>query len=234
MKISTFIAVLIPACAFSLATTSHAQLVLQLAWDIAGKNAAPGGIYTTFAQDFIQPTNPVVTGGLIGLGTTSLAKNVNNAYRADFSQISLADAISNNQYLSLSVTNNGTINFQQLGLNLQTSTGATFTWNLFSDKTGFAAANVLQTLSNDSSSAIKLWTVDLTGYSALQNVATPTEFRIYGFRAAAGTSEAGYANAAGTTDIGVYAIPEPGTAALLIGALFACVLARRLRKGNKR
>ena len=227
MKTPRLIAPLITSCVLALATSAHAQLLLQLSWDISGKNAAPGGNYTTYAQDFIQTTNPVVTGGVIGLGNSSLAANVNNAYRANFDQLSLANAISNNQYLSLSVTNNGTMNFQQLSLNLQTSTSATFTWNLFSDKTGFAAANVLQTLSNDSSSAIKLWTVDLTGYSALQNVSTPTEFRIYGFRSASGTSQAGYANAPGTTDIGVYAIPEPTTGALMLGALSACFLLRR-------
>ena len=212
----------------------HAAPVLQLSWDIGfptpnGKNAAPSNVYTTFAQDFIKSPNPSVTGGLIALGNTAAAANVNNAYRANFSQLSLAAAITNNDYLRLTVTPSGTLSFEQLVMNLQTATAGTFTWNLFSDKTGFAAGNVLQTIGNGSSNSIITWTVDLTAVSALQNVSTSTEFRIYGFRTAAGTSQAGFANQTGSTDIGVYAVPEPSSIALFLGATSLAVLGLRAR-----
>lgn len=208
---------------------THAEPILQLSWDIAGKNAAPNGVYTTYGQSFIKTPDPDVTGGLMGLGSPASAANVNNAYRANFSQTSLSNAISNNEYLSLFTSPVGTLSFQQLTLNLQTGTAATFTWNLFSDKTGFDPADVLQTQSNGNSSAIVTWTVDLTGVDSLQNVSTATEFRIYGFRDASGTSQAGFANQTGSHDVAIYAVPEPSTSALLgFGLLPACLLARRI------
>lgn len=239
MKTSRIIAFLSCALCFALATSAHAAPVLQLSWDIGfptpnGKNAAPSGVYTTYAQDFIKSPGASVTGGVIALGNSASAANVNNAYRANFSQLSLAAAISNNDYLSLTVSPSGSLSFEQLVMNLQTKTAGVFTWNLFSDKTGFSAGNVLQTQGNGGTSNIITWTVDLTGVSALQNVSTSTEFRIYGFRSASGTSEAGFANQTGSTDIGVYAVPEPSATALLaLGALSACVFARRSRRRSR-
>lgn len=206
----------------------HAAPVLDLSWDIGnptpnGKNAASGN----YTQDY-KAADSVLSSGTISLSAALPAANVANAYRGNYNgtYTTAADALLSGQYLSIAVTPIGTVNFEKLVLNLQTATASTFTWDLYSDKTG---ATLLQSLSNGTTNAIINWQVDLTGFSALQNVSTPTVFKIYGYRAASGANkEAGFANAVGSEDIGVYAtVPEPATLGLLSLGLISTVVALR-------
>ncbi len=213
----------------------HAAPILDLSWDIGiptpnGKNAASGN----YTQDY-KASDSVLSGGTISLSSALPAMNVNNAYRGNYTgtYTTAADALASTQYLSIAVTPIGTVNFEKLVLNLQTATTSTFTWNLYSDKTG---STLLGSLSNGTQNTIINWQVDLTGFSALQNVSTSTEFKIYGYRASSGANkEAGFANAVGSEDIGVYAtVPEPASLGLLGFALISSVVAMRFsaRRGN--
>jgi hypothetical protein len=215
----------------------NAAPVLDLSWDIGiptpnGKNAASGN----YTQDY-KASDSVLSVGTISLSSALPAANVANSYRGNYNGTftTAAAALAGGQYLSINVTPTGTVNFEKLVLNLQTATASTFTWNLYSDKTGSA---LLQSLSNGTTNAIINWQIDLTGFSALQNVSTSTEFRIYGYREATGANkEAGFANAVGSEDIGVYAaaaVPEPAALGLLGFGHISTVVAMRFsaRRGN--
>ena len=90
---------------------------------------------------------------------------------------------------------------------------------------GFAAANSLyQGTNNSLANTATANTVDLSGIPALQNLDSELTFRVYGYRAGAGTTTFGFANGISTADVAIYgqAIPEPSTYVLLavgIGAL---------------
>ena len=208
----------------------NAAPVLQLSWDIDGKNA------TTTNPLAATVNGPNVSAGSITLGSGVPAANVPNAFRGSpFDQLSLATAISTNDYLSLSVTNSGTLSFERLDFRLATGTGGTLNWNLMSSKTGFTTADSLYSGSNNSSTATQFFQVDLTGVALLQNTSSATEFRIYAYRAAAGNSQFGYqSDGTSAIDVAVYAIPEPSSIILLMGfgVVGSLVLRTRVRENS--
>lgn len=214
----------------------NAAPVLDLSWDIEGKNAINGTSKQTYQQDY-KAADSCLSNGTISLSTNLSGANVPNSYRGLYNgtYTTPAAALAGGQYLIINVTPIGTVNFEKLVLNLQTATTSDFTWNLYSDKTG---STLLGSLFNATQNTIFNWQVDLNGFSALQNVSTSTEFRIYGYRAASGSNkEAGFANAVGPEDIGVYAaaaVPEPAALGLLGFGLISTVVAMQFfaRRGN--
>lgn len=208
-------------------TVTQAQS-LVLSWDLTNANA---GTLNPMPPTLTNaPT--LATSGFLSLGSGVTASNVAPAFRASgFDQTSLSDALLNNDYLAFSINPLQALNFEQVTFVVKTATSATFNYSLFSSATGFDIADALFSNNNATSTALQTNVVDLTGFADLQNISNDLEFRLYGFRTAAGSSAFEFANGSGTLDVGIYAtaVPEPSTVALLAVALGSLVFAGRKR-----
>jgi len=214
----------------TLCPRAQAQIV---AWEISGTSAAA--------------SNPMAATFLAsGLASAQLAlgSGVNASAAADtfgasgFNATSLAAAIAANQYLSITFTPAAGQALSLTSLSLQTSVStavSSFHAALLSSVTGFTAGDSLHTYAF-STAAAPLQTATLSGESDLQGLTTATEFRLYGWRDATGTSTfrfrslSGYdVSIAGT----VSAVPEPSTWAATAGlvALAGAIAWRRKRRG---
>lgn len=211
--------------------TARAQNLL-LSWDIAGKNSGTNSNLAGTVQ------SALTSGGNMTLGTGLSTVNTDNSFRGTpFNQTSLSNAIANNQYLQLTLTPTEAISITQLVFTISTATSGAFSYNLFTSATGFAAANSLyQGTNNSVANTATTNTVDLTGIPALQNINSELTFRVYGYRAGAGTTTFGFANGVSTDDVGIYgqAIPEPSTYVLLAVGLVILVLAARRKMTSRR
>lgn len=219
--LSVLIAVtLVTACFEARAQT------LVLSWDLTNANAATiNPMYSTTTN---QPTYS--TNGYLSLGSGVTASNVSPAFRAGgFDQITLSNALANNDYLAFTISPLQALSMQQVTFVVKTVTGATFDYNLFSSLTGWTTNDSLYSNNNASSTSLQTNTVDLTGVSALQNVSSDLEFRVYGYRSAAGNTAFEFANGGSILDVGIYAtaVPEPSTVALLALGFGAMAFAGR-------
>lgn len=211
--------------------TANAQSTL-LSWDIAGKNSGTNSVVAGSVG------SPLTSGGNMTLGTGLSTVNTDNSFRGTpFDQTSLSNSIANNQYLQLTLTPTEAISLSQLVFTISTSTAGAFSYNLFSSATGFTIADSLyQGTNNSVANTATTNTVDLTGFSSLQNISSELTFRVYGYRSAGGTSVFGFANGVSTVDVGIYgqAVPEPSTYALLAIGLGALAWAARRKRTARR
>jgi hypothetical protein len=201
---------------------------LVLSWDLTNANAATLNPMPATLTN--APT--LATSGFLSVGSGVTASNVSPAFRAaGFDQISLSNALLNNDYLAFSISPLQSLNFEQVSFVVKTATSAAFNYSLFSSATGFEIANALFSNNNAGVTLLQTNVVDLTGFSQLQNVSSELEFRLYGFRTAAGSTAFEFANGGGTVDVGIYAtaVPEPSTFALLAVALGSLAFAGRKR-----
>jgi hypothetical protein len=220
---------LLAASAIFLAASLDIQAQsLVLSWNLTNANSAVLNPMPATATN--EPT--LATSGFLSIGSGVTASNVSPAFRAaGFDQTSLENALLNNDYLAFSISPLQSLNFEQVTFVVKTATSATFNYSLFSSATGFALEDALFSNNNGTTSLLQTNVVDLTGFSELQNLASELEFRLYGFRAAAGSTAFEFANGSGTVDVGIYAtaVPEPSTVALLAVALGSLAFAGRKR-----
>jgi hypothetical protein len=206
---------------------AHGQLV---SWEIAGTNATI--------------TNPQAASSLaanIADASLTLGGGVTAASAADtfggsgFNTTSLAAAISGDDYLSFTITPSAGYNLSIASISLLTgvSTAVTsFHGDLLSSATGFTASDSVHSYLFATTSA-PIQSIVLSGFTALQNVSGPIEFRLYGWRDPAGTSTFRFRNLSGSDLVingSAIAVPEPSTCAAMFGLVaFAWVAIRRRR-----
>ncbi len=207
-------------------TAAYGQLV---AWEITGANASvinpqPAGSLAAH-----------VAGGSLTLGSGVSASNTSDFFSANgFNTTSLAAAISGGDYLSFTITPAAgyALNISSVSFNSGVSSAVTnFNAALLSSTTGFNPAGVLHSYSFATTTP-PTQSITLSGTAALQNVTGALEFRLYGWRDSAGTSTFRLRSLSGNDLVvtgSVTAIPEPGTYAVLLGAvaLAGAVIRRR-------
>lgn len=218
---------LLLASTIFLAAALHLQAQnLVLSWDLTNANAFNLNPMPATATN--SPT--LSTNGSLSIGPGVTASNVSPAFRATgFDQTTLDNALLNNDYLAFSIDPLQSLNFEAVRFVVKTATSATFNYSLFSSATGFDKTNSLFSNNNASATGLQTNVVDLTGFSQLQNVNSTLEFRLYGFRSAAGNTAFEFANGGSAIDVGIYAtaVPEPSTVALLALALGSLVFVGR-------
>ncbi len=202
------------------------------AWDVSGVSASD------------TPLGASSLGTNIASATLALGSGVNASSAADtfgasgFTETSLANALLNADYLSFTITPTAgfKLSISSVSFTTGVSTAVTnFNANLFSSSTGFTSSDSLYSYSFATTTAANQ-SVTLSGISALQDVTTSIEFRLYGYRDISGTSTYRIRNLTGSDLIingTVTAVPEPSAYALLggVGVLGVTVI-RRFRKGN--
>jgi hypothetical protein len=206
-------------------TTARAQLV---AWNVSGINA---GSTNPFSATTVG-TN--ISSGSMTLGSGITASTGASSFGGSgFDTLSLTAAIAGNDYISFTLTPSSGFAFDasSLSLTFGLATATAFNVALLTSATGFSAGNAVWSFSfNTASPATQ--TVTLSGVSALQNVSSSTEFRLYGYRDTSGSSTFRIRDLTGNdlslSGSTISAIPEPSTYATAIGALiFGYILLRR-------
>lgn len=197
-------------------TTTFGQLA---AWEITGANA---GITNP------QPASSLaaqVASGSLTLGSGVSASSTTDFFSANgFNTTSLAAAISGGDYLSFTITPAAgyALNISSVSFNSGVSSAVTnFNASLLSSATGFNSASALHSYSFATTTP-PTQSITLSGTAALQNVAGALEFRLYGWRDSAGTSTFRLRTLSGNDLVvtgSVTAIPEPGTYAVVLGAI---------------
>lgn len=214
----------------ALCPRAQAQIV---AWEISGSNAST-------ASPLAAATRAAgVASAQLSLGSGVSASSANDTFGASgFNSLSLADAITANQYLRITIAPEAgqAISFTSLsfltGLSSVPSAGD-FHGALLSGATGFTAADALHTYAFNTTTA-PLQTATLSGEAGLQGLTTATEFRLYGWRDTSGTSTFRFRSLTGY-DVAIQgtisAVPEPSTYALIAGTttLAGVLLFRRRR-----
>jgi hypothetical protein len=217
---------LLACLTMTVGTTVFGQLA---AWEISGANAA-----TTNPQP-ASSLAAQVAGGSLTLGSGVSASNTTDFFSANgFNTISLAAAISGGDYLSFTITPAAgfALNISSVSFNSGVSSAVTnFNAALLSSATGFDAAGALHSYSFATTTP-PTQSITLSGTAALQNVSGALEFRLYGWRDSAGTSTFRLRTLSGNDLVvtgSVTAIPEPGTYAVILGAmvLVGAVIRRR-------
>ena len=138
--------------------------------------------------------------------------------------LSLAEAISENQYFSITIMPEigSSIDFSSLIFNWKEqnlSNSPAMTYAVFAGPVGFAVSDAIAVVDYTPSFAgevLSSGTIDLSTYSALQGVTSAVEFRVYGWGCAAYNGTGGFTGTSAFSVEGtVQAIPEPSSLALL-------------------
>jgi hypothetical protein len=244
MKTATFTAGFAGILALALtAITTQAAVLVNF------ENDNVVGTDLTTPADFVDAdlTSTVLTQGIGSAGgwTDALAGIQNSA-----AINSLSAAITANDYFSFSVTSDALREISCSSLFMRYSVGANVrpaqtTFTLLSSLTGFTSADGLGTIIAAlpvDASVVGTGTFDLTGVTALQNIAAETsvQFRIYAHNTGAnpmtriGIGHLFFNN--GTDDLTlngtITVVPEPGAMAMLLGGLGMLTLFRRKVAGQ--
>jgi hypothetical protein len=204
----------------------------QLAtWEMTGANA---GVTNPMPAGSLAAH---VAGGSLTIGSGVTASSTSDFFSANgFNTTSLSAAISGGDYLSFTITPAAgyALNISSLSFNSGVSSAVTsFNASLLSSITGFNPAGSLHSYSFATTTP-PTQSITLSLTAALQNVSGALEFRLYGWRDSAGTSTFRLRSLSGNDLVvagSVTAIPEPGTYAVLLGAvILAGALMRRRRR----
>ncbi|MGF1451757.1 MAG: PEP-CTERM sorting domain-containing protein [Opitutales bacterium] len=209
-------------------------------YDIQG-NVASGDGLTASVVDPVLSVSPFTIGaGLTGNSTFGFEAN-QFVGSGGVNQPDLASAIADNDYFSFTVTPNAgaTFSASQFDGDIlfnhpdNAGEGSTFSAFFLSDATGFDENSSLGGLMELAVGSAEIYdfTIDLSSVGALQNVATPVEFRVYVAQSVSATFQAvgfvGDDTSAPDITLSGTAVPEPAAAGLLAAGAIALGLIRR-------
>jgi glucuronoarabinoxylan endo-1,4-beta-xylanase len=139
-------------------------------WNFNAKGGQSSVAATTLASGVSG--NSSLGSGLVAINYLS-----NGLTGRDQTQTTLANAITNNEYISFTITPASgksvsitSVKFRPISQNRARS------FSVFSSRNGFAAANVISTTSHNGNQWLALQTVNISSHT---NITTATEFRIY-------------------------------------------------------
>lgn len=219
--------------AISGAAALHGQIV---AWNVSGTNAAASQPLAATLLDSTLASGTLSVGG--GLSASSAANTFGGS---GFDQTSLAGAMSDGDFLSVTITPLPSHALQLTSLTMLfgvSSAVTNFHLTLTSNLTGFTLGDSLWDFAFGNTLPAAQ-TVDLTGIASLQSIESTLEFRIYGWRDGAGTTTFRFRDNAGVdlSLVGtVSAIPEPGAYAVSLGLILLGVtlwIQRRVHRTEK-
>ena len=188
-------------------------------WEITGANAT-----ATNPQAATSIASNIASASLtLGSGVTA-ASAADTFGGSNFNTTSLAAAITGSDYISFSIAPSAgySLSISSISLNSGVATAVSnFHGELLSSVTGFTSSNSLHSYGFSTTGA-PAQSITLSGVSALQNLSSSIEFRLYGWRDPAGTSTFRIRNLSGNDLVisgSVTAIPEPSTCAAILGAV---------------
>lgn len=164
----------------------------------------------------------------------------NNFGASGFTATTLADAISNDDFFSFSITAAAgyELSLSSIEWNMQITTSGPTSGALFSSATGFTEGNDISSYAITTAEGGGDQTISLTDITALQSITGTVEFRIYGWGGGAGTTDKFRFRNLGSGDlliagtVSAAPLPEPAAASLLAGvAVLTGAIATRRRRG---
>ena len=151
------------------------QTVQLCAWDFTAKGGQ-SSVPTSSVASGISTTSPSAVASL-GAGLTVANYLSNGLTATQQTQTTLAAAITGNDYITFTITPASGKSVSITDIKLRpVSQNRSRSFALFSSKNGFAAANVINTISGNGNNNLPLQTIAITGHTA---ITTATEFRVY-------------------------------------------------------
>jgi T5SS/PEP-CTERM-associated repeat protein len=171
------------ACFVLAAGGTHADVLAEYRFDADSPASTDTNAYTTASDliiaDWIEPINqydtndPTITSNWL----VARAEDTNPAAQVGYSQLS--DAIPAQNYVAFILDGTGySIDQVSFDYSTQANSPFLFSTHLLSDQTGLTDADSLVTTTLTGTDATSV-SVSLSGYSAMQNVNGPIEFRLY-------------------------------------------------------
>lgn len=228
------------ASSFAWVSGAGAQSVL-LEWDMSGVDQSTATLAASVIASNISSSSP---SGVLSRGAGAAlpgSTGSNNFGASGFNSTSLADAITNGDYYTFSVTaaSGFALNLSAIEYNMEITTSGPTNGALFSSVTGFGSANAIATYGISTSTGGGDQTVTMTGLTALQGVTGTVEFRIYAWGGGSGTTDKFRFRNLSSGDLQISGtvvsspVPEPAAyAALTAGIVLAGVVMRRKRRKN--
>lgn len=241
---SVNLSLIIPAAPYTASTRKrlgvfHFLLLLSIL-----SPAASGQLVAWNVNGIDAETDPSLSGVLgpnIAFGELTLGSGVSPSGTANtfggsnFNQTSLAAAITQNDYLAFTVAPAAghTFSVSSITINPGLSSATDFNIALFSSAGGYEVDDILWSYSfNATLPSAQM--ITLSDFPELQDLASETEFRLYGWRGTAGTSTFRIRDLSGydlviNGSTGIAAVPEPSTYAIASGftSLLAVIILRR-------
>lgn len=151
------------------------QTVQLCAWDFAAKGGQTS-VATTNVASGVSTTAPSAV-AQFGAGLTATNYLSNGLTGLNQTATTLAAAITGNDYITFTITPSAGKAVSIADIKIRpVSQNRARSFSLFSSKNGFAAANVIGTISGNGNNNLPLQTIAVTGHT---NITTATEFRIY-------------------------------------------------------
>jgi hypothetical protein len=238
---------LLPLVAAAFAANSNAATLAS--YDFGTTSGVVGNLVLTSAN---ADANSTAGAFAAGAGITNLTNSVGNSGRAigaslatSFSSLlgvnstTAAEAVTNNDYFTFTLTPSAgyQLNLTQLSFDFQSSGTVnnavqSSSYTVFSSVGGFSSGNHIDsgTWTYLTDTGWKSLTLTSIGGVSFHNLITATEFRIY-LSDAGSNSNSVFANVDNVILDGTdAAIPEPSTAALLLGSMAGLLVALRRKR----
>lgn len=240
LNITAFIA----ALAFAIPFSSNAAVALyEFGTPVGGRSVASSatdfGVVAgnlLFGPGFPTPTPSTGAPTALQSGiSTSVGGPANSLFLRNATNTSEALAITNNKYISFTITPTTPVSLTSLSFNylVGTISGSISATNYFlrTDAGGdnFNTNMGSGTITNTSPGFAAATSVDLSSASTLQGLTDPTTIRIYFYGGVIGGDLNGNNSVTRLDNLTLNAIPEPSGAALLTVSLLGCLIVRRRR-----